>query len=109
MARSKTGKAYRLDDLANDLYFDASPGKSRQKKPKFKKVPLQPVSKVITDGKATTPSSDPIPAISTHTIEDEDPGRPPIRGKVWVIFHTGVFIDLSKDFYSIIRCNIGTK
>lgn len=83
MARSKTGKAYRLDDLANNIYFDASPGKSKQKKPKFKKVPLQAnKARVNADGKLATSSSNPAINVSTHTIEDDDSGHPPIRGKV---------------------------
>ena len=83
MARSKRGREYAIEELANNIYFDASPGKSKQKQPRFKKVPLPNRLHVASTSKVA--KSAPVPTTNTSSapyIVDEDIGNPPVKGKV---------------------------
>ena len=85
MARTKRGREFSIEELTNNIYFDASPGKSKQKQPRFKKVPLPNYIRVPSASKQKESAPEPTPKVSSAPyIVDEDIGNPPVKGKVGI-------------------------
>ena len=84
MVRPRRGKEFRIEELANNIYFDASPGKSKQKQPRFKKVPLPNCVKVPSTSKSenSEPATTSKVSSAPYIIDDLETGRPPVKGKV---------------------------